>query len=49
MYNEVDETEDVQLNEALKEEKNEKVEKKEKSWPTFWKGEYEDAKKDEDE
>jgi len=50
MYNEVDETEDVQVNEALKGEKNVKIEKPEaKAWPTFWKGEYEDAKKNNDE
>ncbi len=41
--------EDVQLKEAIKEEeKNVKIEKKEAAWPTFWKGEYEKSKTDED-
>ena len=43
---------DVQLEEAIKEEEavNKKVEKKEtRAWPTFWKGEYDDAKNDEKE
>ena len=51
MYNEVDEVdESVQLNEALKEEKNVKIEKKDpKVWQSFWKGEYDDAKKKDEE
>ena len=50
MYNEVDETTDVQMKEALKEEKNVKIEKKDpKVWQAFWKGEYDDAKKKDEE
>jgi|TARA_B110000971_G_scaffold221334_1_gene268038 hypothetical protein len=51
MYNEVDEVgETVQLKEALKEEKNVKIEKKDpKVWQSFWKGEYDDAKKKDEE
>ena len=37
---------DVQVEEAIKEEEavNKKVEKKEAAWPTFWKGEYDKSK-----
>lgn len=51
MYNEVDEVDEtVQLKEALKEEKNVKIEKKDpKVWQSFWKGEYDDAKKKDEE
>jgi len=51
IYNEVDEVDEtVQLKEALKEEKNVKIEKKDpKVWQSFWKGEYDDAKKKDEE
>ena len=51
MYNEVDKVDEtVQLKEALKEEKNVKIEKKDpKVWQSFWKGEYDDAKKKDEE
>ena len=51
MYNEVDDVDEtVQLKEALKEEKNVKIEKKDpKVWQSFWKGEYDDAKKKDEE
>jgi|SaaInlV_150m_DNA_3_1039698.scaffolds.fasta_scaffold38165_2 hypothetical protein len=51
MYNEVDKVDEtVQLKEALKKEKNVKIEKKDpKVWQSFWKGEYDDAKKKDEE
>jgi hypothetical protein len=51
MYNEVDKVDEtVQLKEALTEEKNVKIEKKDpKVWQSFWKGEYDDAKKKDEE
>lgn len=46
LYNDIDNGDGPQLKAALNEEgKNVKIEKKESSWPTFWKDSYDEDKK----